>query len=610
MKKTVTFLFSVFAVACLYAATNFTPGKSWNDTGGSHINAHGGCVVYHEGVYYWFGEDRTGSKCNGISCYSSTDLYNWKRVGLALKPTGTMIDKEAGNDIASGRTLERPKVIYNAFTGKWVMWLHWENGSDYGQARVCVSSSDNVQGPYEFHGTFRPNNRDSRDQTVFVDTDGKAYHFCSTNMNSNMNIAQLSEDYLTTTSNEVLTLLGKKYEAPAIFKLSDTYFGVFSGCTGWDPNPGRYAYSYSILNQWIYGTKDKHSDGSVGTNFAVDDYGTTYLANTTYKSQSAYVFRVEGKEDAFVYMGDRWNSGNVGASEYVWLPLSMRSGYPAVRWYDSWDLSVFDDMYRYKRAKELVSGGTYSFLDKYSNRLVSYSTKGLTIENDDKVIGIILTATDKPYVYKLQNASDGKFWSVVAGSSIRMLADEDAEYGQEWFFEYEADGYFRIKNLQCGQYLSVSASATRAGSAVYLTDLGKQYSQSFGVYFDSETYPEVETPDIFSDAYRADIQSRMEEQTQVVSVSEVYGAGAEQFDLYPTVGKGCFTLECVSSSSDGADVSVIEAGSGRLVASENINFSGSASVFLDFSDRLSEGLYLIRIVTADSSVVKKIMVTK
>ena len=25
---------------------------------------------------------------------------------------------------------------------------------------------------------------------------------------------------------------------PAIFKVGDMYFGLFSGCTGWEPNPG------------------------------------------------------------------------------------------------------------------------------------------------------------------------------------------------------------------------------------------------------------------------------------------------------------------------------------------------------------------------------------
>jgi beta-xylosidase len=157
------------------AQQEIKPGVQWNDTKGSHINAHGGCVVYDKGNYYWFGEDRTGMVSNGVSCYKSKDLYQWERAGLALKTEGAF--KDDMQDVGKGRTLERPKVIYNPKINKWVMWAHWEKGDGYEAARVMVATSDRVEGPYIFEQTFRPNAHDSRDQTVFVDKDGKAYHF-------------------------------------------------------------------------------------------------------------------------------------------------------------------------------------------------------------------------------------------------------------------------------------------------------------------------------------------------------------------------------------------------------------------------------------------------
>ena len=130
-------LFLLLSLSDSRAADGFFPGAAkWADTNGNHINAHGGGVVFHEGAYYWFGENRDGKKSAGISCYKSTDLYNWQRLGLALTPTGSM--SEDLNDIAPGRTLERPKVIYNAATGKWIMWIHWENGEHYGEDRKSV----------------------------------------------------------------------------------------------------------------------------------------------------------------------------------------------------------------------------------------------------------------------------------------------------------------------------------------------------------------------------------------------------------------------------------------------------------------------------------------
>lgn len=269
-------------------------------------------MVFHEGTYYWFGEDRTGYNSNGISCYTSTDLYNWKRRGLVFKASQAL-DPETGKCI-----LERPKVVYNENTGKWVMHIHWENGLGYGEARICVATADAVDGDYQFVSTYRPNNKDSRDQTLFKDADGKAYHFGSTDMNTNMHVALMAPDYLVPETNpvtETKILNGLRYEAPAIFRVGDTYFGLFSGCTGWDPNPGHSATSTEILGYW-----------EPGRNFAIDNG-----ASTTYRSQSTYVLKVEGYEGAYIYMGDRWDSGDVGGrSEYVWLPLSVRSGAPTV----------------------------------------------------------------------------------------------------------------------------------------------------------------------------------------------------------------------------------------------------------------------------------------
>ena len=60
--------------------TKFHPDQQWLDNNGVHINAHGGGVLFHQGVYYWFGEHKTlvEEAEVGVHVYSSTDLYNWK----------------------------------------------------------------------------------------------------------------------------------------------------------------------------------------------------------------------------------------------------------------------------------------------------------------------------------------------------------------------------------------------------------------------------------------------------------------------------------------------------------------------------------------------------
>ena len=495
-------------------AQSIKPGNTWNDTNGSSINAHGGCVVYHDGYYYWFGEQRSTNKSDGISCYRSKDFYSWTKMSRAVSPTGSKTDEN--RDIASGRTLERPKVIYNEKTGKWVMWIHWENGDDYGQAKVAVCTADKVEGPYKLSDVFRPNGCDSRDQTLFLDTDGKAYHIYSTNMNSNTNCECLSEDFLTPLEGYSVQLKGRRYEAAAIFKAGETYYGLFSGCTGWNPNPGRFMWTYDLMDEtWQAPADFKASDGSTGINFCVDNN-----KNTSYQSQSNFVFAVPGKDKCFVYMGDRWSSSNIQSSKHIWLPLSVRSGYPTVRWYDEWNLSVFDEMYRMKRMKELTDGAEFYLLEKFSNRLVSRPKASLSLENDGNAnLCFILHKTSKPYVYKIEEKATGKFMESVYGTT--RWQDESDRLGQEWMLWLEEDGYYRIENVDDKTCLSVSGNTTEAGTTLYLSEANTSVHQSFGFYFDSQVHPDYQEADMYGKNYRPTNRAAMQEQSQTVGLEEI-----------------------------------------------------------------------------------------
>ena len=65
---------------------SFNPGALWYDDKDSLINAHGGGMLYDKGTYFWFGEKRGTHRSEGVSVYSSKDLYNWKYEALALAP--------------------------------------------------------------------------------------------------------------------------------------------------------------------------------------------------------------------------------------------------------------------------------------------------------------------------------------------------------------------------------------------------------------------------------------------------------------------------------------------------------------------------------------------
>lgn len=66
-------------------------------------------------------------------------------MALSVMPDGSkhVLEKEC--------IIERPKVIYNERTGKFVMWFHLEHkGKGYSAAEYGVAVSDNPVGPFEF----------------------------------------------------------------------------------------------------------------------------------------------------------------------------------------------------------------------------------------------------------------------------------------------------------------------------------------------------------------------------------------------------------------------------------------------------------------------------
>ena len=71
---------------------SFRPGQVWLDTEGKRIQAHGGSVIYVDGIYYWYGENKEFTDGTndiwtyGIRFYRSNDLYNWEDLGLVIPP--------------------------------------------------------------------------------------------------------------------------------------------------------------------------------------------------------------------------------------------------------------------------------------------------------------------------------------------------------------------------------------------------------------------------------------------------------------------------------------------------------------------------------------------
>lgn len=349
--------------------TAITPGKVWSDDQGEHINAHGGNIIFHEGTYYWYGENRPARGFTtevGISVYSSLDLTNWKNEGVALA-----VSEHPGDDIERGCIMERPKVVYNATTKQFVMLFHLElKGRGYEAARVGFAVSDSPTGPFTFIRSLRPNagiwpmdftkrditqamaldekkykewwtpewlravdkglllKRDlpggqmSRDMTVFIDDDGKAYHIHSAEENLTLNIAELTPDYLDYTGRYIRLAPGGHNEAPTLMKRDGMYWMITSGCTGWEPNEARMFKSKSIWGPWEQLPSPFRGEG----------------AEKSFYTQGTYILKVKDT-DQYIFMADRWKPRSLKNSLHVWLPITFEAdGTPVLRWVDEWTI--------------------------------------------------------------------------------------------------------------------------------------------------------------------------------------------------------------------------------------------------------------------------------
>jgi beta-galactosidase len=327
----VTFLL-LAAMMPLCTSEAFHPGEVWNDTDGKPIQAHGGGVLFHEGTYYWYGENKAGPTkpggCGarvdviGVSCYSSQDLLHWKNEGVVLP---AVADDES-HDLHTSKVVERPKVLYNVKTRRFVMWMHIDR-VNYEAAMSGVAIADRPTGPFTYLEGVRALGGESRDQTVFQDDDGTAYRIYSSENNTTTRITRLSDDYLHHTQDSVRVFAGRSMEAATMVKCGGKYWFIASGCNGWAPNAARSAVADRVMGPWKELGNPCHG---------VD-------ANITFGGQSTFLLPVAGKPGAVILLLDRWNAKDLQDSRYVWLPLEWREdGAPRVAWRDFWDLRFFD----------------------------------------------------------------------------------------------------------------------------------------------------------------------------------------------------------------------------------------------------------------------------
>ncbi|OIJ96119.1 beta-xylosidase [Streptomyces sp. MUSC 14] len=422
-----------------------TNGTQFTDTSGNPVHAHGGGVIKVGSYYYWFGEDRNSDNTfRSVDAYRSTDLKNWEfRAHVLTRSSAAEL---------STAYIERPKVVYNASTGTYVMWMHKENGVDYTQARTAVAVSSTVDGGYAYQGSFQPLGQyQSRDMTTFVDTDGTAYLVSSANNNYDLNIYKLTADYTGVAGLVANPWPGGHREAPALFRRNGVYFMLTSGATGWSPNQQQYATATSLAGPWTSWT----------------DVGDS----TAYGSQTAYVLSVQGSSGtSYLYMGDRWGNsfgGTVDDSRYVWLPLTFPA---ATSMSMSWSPEITVDT---AAGTVTGTGATYDTL------IARHSSKCADVPNRSLWQGVAVSqytcngGTNQKWWFK--NLGNGYYSLLGRGSSLCLqenagnVTQENCTgaTAQQWSVA-TAGSYVNIKARMTGECLDVSGAST-ADSAALIT---------------------------------------------------------------------------------------------------------------------------------------------
>ncbi len=346
--------------------TSVPVGQPWFDTEGNSIQAHGGGFLEHDGAYYWVGEDKAHNQAsfNGTNLYRSVDLLNWEFVTQILVPEASGLDCNVRGSATC--KVERPKLLFNEDTQKFVLWGHWETADSYSASEVVVATSDTIDGDYvvEYHGRpgegtvwdleqedaieatvesgaypefesaasayaaagNTPNGHQSRDFTVYVDAEGDGW-LISAEAHEQLRIYPLTSDYLATDYENSYPLFnGESREAAAITQVDGVYYLVTSGQSGWYANQLKYAW-----------TSDLADPDGWSENINVGN-------NTTFKSQPTFILPLQKSDggSSLVYMGDRWVAGALATSTYVWLPMEIdpETHAATLNYTDSWSLDT------------------------------------------------------------------------------------------------------------------------------------------------------------------------------------------------------------------------------------------------------------------------------
>ena len=385
------------ALACAFAilpsTTHADPAtvqndKFWLDTDRNLLASQGGGVFKFGAKWYWYGVRYTGAATyyadpsnpvknavfQSITCYSSTDLVNWKF-------EGDVLTKSTPNaQITDTTWIGRMGVAYSRNTKKYVLVTQYQRGP-HGDGEL-FATSDAPTGPFKFERVQNAITNITTgltgDQTLFVDDDGKAY-LCASNHSGRGTtyIAPLREsDYLnvepatqvfrsTKISGSVDGQVGdgKGREGNCMFRYRGRYYIAASDLHGWNASHAYYITATNILGPY----SQEMLMGGTDEDFS-------------HVSQTGLFFRVDGMKDTtVVFAGDRWSdfAGN-GLGYNQWCPLSFQGSAPVFHSLSEWTMDAVTGSWQVGHGNNWVLNPSFE-ADRISTATMAGWTSGSSV---------------------------------------------------------------------------------------------------------------------------------------------------------------------------------------------------------------------------------------
>ncbi len=286
------------------------------DTSGKQLDAHGGLLAHWGSLYYLYGEtygcgfgwQQAGTPFCGFRVYTSPDLVNWTDHGLLFDATTATWQKRCNG---STYGCFRPKVVYNASTQKYVLWINgYDNVSGY-----HVFDGDNPAGPFTevaephlgVNASAPPGGLNDGDADLFVDDDGTCYLvYTDWVKRGDVVVEQLDAAYHSGTG-KTARLGQSATEAPSLFRRNNLYYVTYS-----DPNCGycggtgtSYKVASAPLGPWMPGPK---------------------ISGNSCGGQPNHVSILAGRTGpVYIFQSDLWLNGNPTETlaNQFWAPLSF-----------------------------------------------------------------------------------------------------------------------------------------------------------------------------------------------------------------------------------------------------------------------------------------------